>query len=107
MKKMFLVVLAVVLGFAGQRLYIQEFGYTVKQVEAELCDGKWLVYQRTDGFTSPLRCSQTPKTKVLPFWLNDDRVPPGTRFSLGDLDELCPPKTKPLEVANKLTCVAK
>ena len=61
--------LAVVLwiaGWGGYAWYVDRYGYTVAQIEKDLCKGTWLVYQETDWVTDMLRCLATSKKKPLP-----------------------------------------
>lgn len=80
--------------------YVENYGYSVERVEADICGGNWLIEPAGN-----LRCLTVPKSKPLPAQFKPYTVRPGTRFKLGKLDELCPLGTKPQQTATKLKCL--
>lgn len=104
-KELSITLLALVSGWILYIGYVQVYGYTYEKVERDLCRGKWMVFQETGEFASPLRCTGIPKTKPLPGHLKRYRVDSSLKFTLSDIDELCDPGTKPKDVAGILACV--
>lgn len=97
------VLLACVMLYLG---YVDVFGYKASRVEADLCEGRWMVYQETDGFTNPLRCLGTPRSLPLPARFKPYEVSPDTKFTLSDMDELCGgPRSEPQDVGGILRCI--
>lgn len=104
-KRFLILVGLLVCAVAGYSAYLNLFGYPASKIEADLCGGYRLREQETDGWVTLLQCSTTKVGKKFPAWLGRVEVDPNERFTLGGMDEICRPGTKPRDMGGKLACM--